>query len=530
MQEIHIKNQFTRDKVMIKGIFSQIKYDIQASIVVFLVALPLCLGIALASEAPMFSGVIAGIIGGVVVGFLSGSALGVSGPAAGLVAIVLAAQKSLGSWETFLLAGFIAGIFQVIAGFLRGGIIAYYFPSAVIKGMLCGIGIIIILKQIPHLIGYDISPILTDLTNGRFEFFYIREAIDNLNPGVVIISMLSIFILITWQILVKKGYKFFELLQAPLVVVLFGFLLAWIFNTGWFGFHLQPSQLVQIPEFKSIADLTQSIAFPDFSQFTNLEVYRVAAVIALVASLESLLCVEATDKLDPLKRVTPTDRELKAQGVGNMLSSLIGGLPITQVIIRSSTNITFGAKSKLSAILHGFFLLISILAIPTLLNEIPLASLAAILVMIGYKLASPSLFKQMYQMGWEQFLPFIITVVGIVLSDLLIGISVGFGVAIFIILRHHYLNAHDTSIVMKEGIVFHMELAEEVSFLNKGNIIHQLKRIPPKATLIIDGTRSKFVDSDVRGVISDFLENAKSRQITVEMRGIPASNTPFAAE
>lgn len=505
---------------MIKGIFSNLKYDFQASIVVFLVALPLCLGIALASEAPLFSGIIAGIVGGAVVGFLSGSALGVSGPAAGLVAIVLAAQQSLGSWKTFLLAGFIAGIFQIVAGFLRGGIIAYYFPSSVIKGMLGGIGIIIILKQIPHLIGYDVSPILTDLTDGRLEFFYIKKAMENINSGVVVISMISLLIMISWQYLINKGYKLFEILQAPLVVVLCGFVLSLLYKTGGLPFHLESSQLVQIPEFKSITDLTQVITLPNFNQLGNMEVYQVAAIIALVASLETLLCVEATDKLDPYKRITSTDRELKAQGVGNMLSSLIGGLPITQVIIRSSTNITFGAKTKLSAILHGVLLLVCVLTIPMILNQIPLASLAAILVMIGYKLASPSVFKQMFQMGWEQFLPFIVTVVGIVVNDLLFGISVGFTVAIFIILRHHYLNAHDTSIVMEKGMVFHMELAEEVSFLNKGSFIHQFRKIPPKSTVIIDSSGSKYIDNDVREVINNFSESAKTKDITVEMRGI----------
>lgn len=504
---------------MKKGIFSNIQYDFQASIVVFLVALPLCLGIALASEAPLFSGIISGVIGGVVVGFLSGSALGVSGPAAGLVAIVLAAQQSLGSWKTLLLAGFIAGMFQVIAGFLRGGIIAYYFPSSVIKGMLSGIGIIIILKQIPHLIGYDVSPVLTDLTDTRLVFFSINKAIENLNSGVVLISMISLLILISWQYFINKGYQLFEVLQAPLVVVVCGFAMSWLYQKGLLPFHLETSELVQIPEFKSIADLTEVLTLPDFQQLGNFKVYQVAAVIALVSSLETLLCVEATDKLDPYKRITPTDQELKAQGVGNMLSSLIGGLPITQVIIRSSTNITFGAKTKLSTIMHGMLLLICVLAIPMILNQIPLASLAAILIMIGYKLASPSIFKQMYRMGWEQFLPFIVTVVGIVVNDLLFGISLGFAVAIFIILRHHYLNAHDTSIVMEKGMVFHMELAEEVSFLNKGSIIHQFRKIPPNSTVIIDCSSSKYIDKDVQEIINNFLENAKTKDISIEMRG-----------
>lgn len=507
---------------MTKGIFAHAKHDLQASMVVFLVALPLCLGIALASEAPMFSGIIAGVIGGVVVGIASGSALGVSGPAAGLVAIVLSARESLGSWEAFLLAGFIAGILQVIGGFLRGGIIAYYFPSAVIKGMLSGIGIIIILKQIPHLLGHDVSPLLTELTNGRLEFFHIEEAFDHINPGVVVISIISLTTMVLWERITAKGHKVFEILQAPLLVVLFGLLLAWLYEHQWLPFSLEPSELVQIPEFQKIADLTHALTLPDFSQLANLEVYRIAVVVALVASLETLLCVEATDKLDPHKRVTPANRELKAQGLGNMLSCLIGGLPITQVIVRSSANITFGAKTKLSAILHGVFLLVCVLAIPELLNRIPLAALAAILVIIGYKLANPAVFKQVYRMGWEQFLPFIITIIGIVASDLLFGIGIGFAVAVFIILRHNYLNSHDTKIFLEEGITYHMELAEEVSFLNKGSIIHDLKQIPPKATLIIDASRSKFIDSDVREVIDNFLKSAKTKDISIELRGMQA--------
>ncbi|MCC5791601.1 MAG: SulP family inorganic anion transporter [Legionellaceae bacterium] len=506
---------------MKKGIFAHARHDLQASIVVFLVALPLCLGIALASEAPMFSGIIAGVIGGIVVGIASGSALGVSGPAAGLVAVVLSARESLGSWEAFLLAGFLAGILQVIAGFLRGGIIAYYFPSVVIKGMLSGIGIIIILKQIPHLLGHDVSPLLTELTNGRLDLFYIREAFDYINPGVVIISVLSLTTMVLWEQFTDRGYRLFKILQAPLVVVLFGLLFAWLYEHRWLPFYLEPSELVQIPEFQKMADLTHAIVLPNFSQLGNLEVYRIAVIIALIASLETLLCVEATDKLDPYTRITPKNRELKAQGLGNMLSCLIGGLPITQVIVRSSANITFGAKTKLSAILHGFFLLICVLSIPELLNRIPLASLAAILIIIGYKLANPTIFREIYQRGWEQFLPFIITIIGIVVSDLLFGIGIGFAVAVFIILRHNYLNSHDTKIFLEEGITYHLELAEEVSFLNKGNIIHELKQIPPNATLIIDGSRSKFIDNDVREVIDNFIKSAETQDISIQLRGLP---------
>ncbi|HAU3942039.1 TPA: SulP family inorganic anion transporter [Legionella pneumophila] len=506
---------------MQQGMFKYIKNDLPASIVVFLVALPLCLGIALASGTPMLSGIIAGIVGGIVVGIASGSALGVSGPAAGLVAIVISSIKLLGSWDAFLLAGVIAGIFQLIAGFLRGGIIAYYFPSSVIKGMLAGIGIIIIFKQIPHLLGHDVSPIILMEPNGHIEIARIEDALHFVNPGIIILSVLSLSIMLVWEKILAKKHIIFEIIQAPLVVVIMGIIFSLLCDNKLVNFTLKPSELVQLPSFSDIKELFGHLTFPDFSQITNWNVYKVSIIIALIASLETLLCVEATDKLDPHKQVTPTDRELKAQGLGNIISCFLGGLPITQVIVRSSANIAFGAKTKLSTILHGVFLLLTVITLPALLNKIPLASLATILVIVGYKLTTPVLFKQIYQKGWEQFLPFLVTIAGIVLSDLLFGITIGFSTAIFIILRHHYLNSHDIlKIRTKKNTEYYLSLAEEVSFLNKGSIIHELKNIPKNTTVIIDGTHSKIIDPDVKEVIYNFVLSAKTKNIEVELRGI----------
>lgn len=493
--------------------------DLPASIVVFLVALPLCLGIALASNAPMFSGIIAGIIGGIVVGMVSGSSLGVSGPAAGLVAIVISSIEILGSWEAFLLAGMIAGMLQLLAGFCRGGLIAYYFPSSVIKGMLSGIGIIIILKQIPHLLGHDVTTILEP--NGHFDVLEIKKALDYINPGVILISLLSLAIMVVWEKVLAKKHRLFDMIPAPLVVVLVGILLSELYESQYLPYALRSTELVQLPMFSGFNEFTTQLTHPDFSKLGNWVIYKTAIVIALIASIETLLCVEATDKLDPHKRVTSTDRELKAQGLGNMLSCLVGGLPITQVIVRSSANLTFGAKTKLSAIMHGVWLLLCAIFIPAILNKIPLASLAAVLAVIGYKLANPEIFKKMFRLGWEQYLPFLVTIVGMMVSDLLFGVMLGFAVAVFIILRHNYMNSHDILKIKADNeMQYHLCLAEQVSFLNKGSIIHELKNIPNNVTVIIDGSHSKIIDPDVREVIDNFLLSAKTRNIQVELTGV----------
>ncbi len=498
---------------------SNLRNDIPASIVVFFVALPLCLGIALASGAPLFAGLIAGIVGGIVVGGLSGSKIGVSGPAAGLAAIVLTSIATLGDYQYFLVAVVLAGIFQLILGLLKAGIIGYYFPSSVIKGMLTGIGIIIILKQIPHFFGYDNTP------EGDFAFFHlggentftdIFNTINYIQPGSAIVGILGLAILILWEKVLSKKGKVFKLIQGPLVAVAVG-IIFFILTQSHETFAIASSHLVSVPVPDSVGSFIGQFSFPNFSAITNPDVWIIAFTIALVASLETLLCVEATDKLDPDKNVTPTNRELLAQGTGNILSGLIGGLPITQVIVRSSANIQSGGKSKLSAIIHGFLLLISVILIPTILNMIPLSALAAVLLVVGYKLAKPALFKTMYNLGWKQFLPFIVTIVGIVFTDLLIGIGLGLAVGIVVILIKSYQNSH---FLNKEGEdiddgKIKMTLAEEVTFFNKGSIIKELENIPKNTTLEIDVRNTKYLDHDIIEILEDFNHKASLRNIKV---------------
>ncbi|NCI51928.1 SulP family inorganic anion transporter [Sediminibacterium roseum] len=505
-------------------LFKEIKSDLPASIVVFFVALPLCLGIALASGAPLFSGIIAGIIGGIVVGAASGSRLGVSGPAAGLAVIVLGAINVTfgGDYKTFLLAVVLSGAIQMALGFLKAGFIGYFFPSSVIKGMLTGIGLLIILKQIPHALGWDKDIEGDDeffQANGENTFSAIGKAWEFVTPGAVLIAAISLAILIFWDKVLSKKHRFFQILQGPIVVVGLGILMNYLFQNGTLNFSLKPDQVVKLPVPGSVADFFGQFTFPDFTQFTNPAVYQVAFVIAIVGSLETLLSVEATDKLDPLKRITPTNRELKAQGLGNIISGLIGGLPITQVIVRSSANITFGAKTKMSAVMHGFFLLISAISIAGVLNMIPLASLAAILLMVGYKLAKPSLFKQMYKLGWEQFVPFTATVVAILATDLLKGITVGILFGIFYTLRHSFRNSHHMKDVVttQDGQEqHHIVLAEEVSFFNKASVMNALDKIPNNSKVVIDCSNSKSIAYDVVELIQEYKTNALNKNIQVQ--------------
>ncbi|MEL6718393.1 MAG: SulP family inorganic anion transporter [Bacteroidota bacterium] len=502
------------------GMFSNLKYDLPASLVVFLVAVPLCLGIALASGAPLFSGIIAGIVGGIVVGVFSGSQLGVSGPAAGLAVIVLAAIQDLGAFETFLMAVVLAGVIQLVLGFLKAGIIGYYFPSSVIKGMLSGIGIIIFLKQIPHAFGYDkdyegsLQFSQPDGHNTLSELFYMFEAIT---PGALVIALISVAVLILWEQPFMKKQRVFQIVQGPLVVVGMGIILGLVFNNSE-SLSLKGEHLVSIPVPENISGFFGQFTFPDFSQILNPEVYLTAAVIAVVASLETLLCLEATDKLDPYKRIAPANQELKAQGIGNMVSGLIGGLPVTQVIVRSSTNIQSGGRTKAAAIFHGFLLLICAMAIPHILNLIPLASLAAILFLVGYKLAKPALFKAMYKLGWSHFIPFMVTIVGIVLTDLLVGIGMGMAVAIFFILRDNYkkpyfFNPEDHV----EGEPIRIVLSEDVTFLNKAAIMQTLNHIPNDSKVIIDASKSIEIDQDVIEIIEEFKIGAHLKNIEVEV-------------
>ncbi|MBP6214655.1 MAG: SulP family inorganic anion transporter [Chitinophagaceae bacterium] len=504
------------------SMFKEIKSDLPASIVVFFVAVPLCLGIALASGAPLFSGIIAGIVGGIIVGIASGSSLGVSGPAAGLAVIVLTSIATLGSWPAFLLAVVIAGFIQLALGFAKAGFIAYFFPSSVIKGMLTGIGLLIILKQIPHALGWDKDAEGDDAflqADGQNTFSEIAQALNFITPGAVLIAAISLGLLILWDSVLTKKHKIFQLIQGPIVVVILGIVMNYLFKSGTLDFSLADDQVVRLPVANNLTEFFNQFTLPDFSAITNVEVWKIAIVLAIVASLETLLSVEATDKMDPNKRITPTNRELKAQGLGNIFSGLIGGLPVTQVIVRSSANITFGGKTKLSTILHGIFLLISAITIASVLNMIPLASLAAVLLMVGYKLAKPELFKKMYKLGWEQFIPFVATVIGILLTDLLKGITIGMLFGIFYTLRHSFRNSHymKETVTSEEGHeVHHLVLAEEVSFFNKASVIKELEEIPENSKVIIDCSNSKSIAYDVVELIRDFKSNAKTKNIAVE--------------
>lgn len=496
------------------NLLSNLKSDIPSSIVVFFVALPLCLGIALASGAPLFSGLIAGIIGGIVVGSISGSQIGVSGPAAGLAAIVLTAIGDLGGFQNFLVAVVIGGAIQLLFGILRAGIIGYYFPSSVIKGMLTGIGIIIILKQIPYFFGYQ-SP------EGAFS---ISESLNFISPGATLIAFVSLAILLLWSNILSKKAKIFQLIQGPLVAVIVGIIYVF-FTVGNSYWEIQTQQLVSVPVPEDINSFFGQFSFPNFSVLTNPQIWVTGFTVALVASLETLLCVEATDKLDPQKRITPTNRELIAQGTGNILSGLIGGLPVTQVIVRSSANIQSGGKTKMSAIIHGFFLLISVLLIPALLNKIPLSVLAAILLIVGYKLAKPSLFITMYNLGWKQLVPFLVTVIGIVFTDLLIGIGLGLVVGIVIILIKSYQNSHFLHIEDKSKgrNQIKMTLAEEVTFINKGAILKELDSLPENTLLELDVRKTTYLDNDIIEILEDFSEKRENKKIDIKIisqRGI----------
>lgn len=489
--------------------FKNFKADIPASIVVFFVALPLCLGIALASGAPLFSGLIAGIIGGIIVGALSGSAIGVSGPAAGLAAIVLVAITTLGGFENFLLAVVLGGVIQVVFGLLKAGVIGYYFPSSVIKGMLTGIGIIIVIKQIPYFFGYEKALAENASFNEMFNF---------ISPGATLIACIGLAILIIWNVWLSKSYKIFQIVQGPVVAVAVG-IVYYILTKDNSVLAIDTAKLVSVPTPDNFSSFLGQFRSPNFREITNPQIWVTAFTIALVASLETLLCVEATDKLDPRKRVTPTNRELLAQGSGNIISGLIGGLPITQVIVRSSANIQSGGKTKMSAIIHGFLLLISVLIIPKLLNMIPLSVLAAVLFIVGYKLAKPALFVSIYKQGWKQFVPFIVTVIGIIFTDLLVGIGMGLAVGVVVVLfksyqNSHFLNIEDNSNGDKK---IKMTLAEEVTFINKGAILKELEQIATDSSLEIDVKKTRFLDYDIIEILEDFSLKAKNRNIDITL-------------
>jgi MFS superfamily sulfate permease-like transporter len=501
--------------------FKHLRNDIPASIVVFFVALPLCLGIALASDAPPLSGLISGIIGGIVVGIISKSKIGVSGPAAGLAAIVASAITSLGSFELFLSAVVLAGIIQLLFGVLKMGVIGYYFPNSVIKGMLTGIGIIIILKQIPHFFGYDTEAEGADTfmePSGENTFSAITHITDNITLGALIIGVVGLIIILFWDNILSKKHGFFKIIQGSLIAVLVGTIMQIIFSSIA-DLAIEGKHLVEVPVPNSISDFGEFLSFPDFSQIFSIEILTIAFTLALVASLETLLSVEATDKLDPEKNITPTNRELFAQGFGNIASGLIGGLPVTQVIVRSSANVQSNGKTKMSAILHGIFILVSILAIPTILNHIPKSVLASILIVVGFKLAKPSLFKKMFSLGWTQFLPFIVTIVVIVFTNLLYGIFTGLTIGFAVVLIKNYQNSvflHKKKI--HNSNVIEMTFAEEISFLNKAAIQKELFSLPENTRLELDIRKTTYLDHDIVEILEDFVIQAKNKNIFVHLK------------
>jgi MFS superfamily sulfate permease-like transporter len=504
------------------NLFANLKSDFASGLVVFLVALPLCLGIAMASGAPLFSGIISGVIGGIVVGYLSKSHLSVSGPAAGLTAIILTAITDLGAFDAFLTAVFIAGLLQLALGFVKAGSISNYFPTNVIEGMLAGIGIIIILKQLPHAFGYDSdfegdqSFLQRDGNNSISSLFGI---FDYIQMGSIIITALSLMILIAWDKV--PFFKRLKLIPGALVAVVVGVVLNEIFTNSGSTFAIAKEHLVSLPVPTTLDEFKQIIVTPNFSGFMNPKVWVVGLTIAIVASIETLLCIEAADRMDAKKRFTDTNVELKAQGIGNILSALLGGLPMTSVVVRTSANNNAGAKSKMSAIIHGVLLLISVVTIPLILNKIPLATLAAILLLVGYKLAKPATFIHFWHKGKYQFVPFIATLAAVVFTDLLKGVALGMIISIVFILKGNLKRAYSfKKEEYEDGDVIHIDLAQEVSFLNKAAIKSTLNDIPENSKVIITAYDTVYVAHDILDLIHDFkTTRAKEENIKVKLKG-----------
>ena len=503
------------------NIFSDVKPNFASGLVVFLVALPLCLGIALASGAPPLSGIIAGIIGGIIVGFLSTSNISVTGPAAGLTAIILASVTELGAFDLFLCAGIIAGATQLILGFLKAGSISNYIPTAVIEGMLAGIGIIIILTQLPHALGFDkdYEGKQTLFDNGFNLVPYMNEIASAIHPGAILIFAISIAILIVWDKI--PALKKIKMLPAALVAVTAGIVINLLFTSSGSSLAVTTDHLVKLPVPKSAEDFKALITFPNFTGFTMPAVWVTGITIAIVASIETLLCIEAADRMDFKKRITDTNQELRAQGIGNLISSFIGGLPMTSVVVRSSANANAGATTKLSAIIHGVLLLVCVLSIPAILNMIPLATLAAVLILVGYKLAKPATIKHFWDKGKYQFIPFMATMLAVVFTDLLKGVALGLAISIIFILlgnmkRAYYLSREE----LEDADAITIELAEEVSFLNKAAIKKTLKNIQPGSQVTINGKRTSYIATDVLDLIQEFANiTAKENNIAVNLVG-----------
>lgn len=502
-----------------------LRQDLPAGLSVFLVALPLCLGIALASGAPLFSGLVAGVIGGIVVGLMSGSEISVSGPAAGLAVIVAESIVKLGSYEAFLVAVVLAGAMQILLSLIKAGRFSSFFPDSVIKGLLVAIGIVIILKQIPHALGrdndYEGEFEFQQLADGENTVSEIYRAIETASPGAVVISLVSMVYLIVWERTAGRSTRaFFKNFPAALVVVAIGIGLNEFFRVAipaWYLGDTAHQHMVQIPTIAAGKSLSSIFDFPDFSVLGNLRVYSVAATIALVASLETLLNLEASDRLDSARRVSSTNQELLAQGVGNMLSGLIGGLPVTSVVVRTSANVYGGGRTRISPILHGVFLLVAVWLGGPLLNLIPLSCLAAVLIMVGYKLAKPAIFQKTYRDGWSQFVPFIVTTVGIVFTDLLVGIALGTVVGIIYVL---YTNFQSTFSLVRDGHQVTIEFEKDLFFLSKPQLKEALGTLEPGDEVIIDGTNALFIDHDIFNMLHDYRETARVQGIRYELRNV----------
>ncbi len=495
-----------------------LRHDLPAGLSVFLVALPLCLGIALASGAPLYSGLLSGIIGGLVVSLMSGSQLAVSGPAAGLTTIVAASIISLGDYRIFLLAVIVAGLFQILLGILKLGVIANYFPSSVIKGMLAAIGIILILKQIPLALGYDQPDFWT---SGFFKIFSqeklsksFHDFNQHITAGAIVITVISITILVLLQ---QSFAKKLRVIPAPLLVVTIGIITNMLFTKLGSGFTLKHTQLVNIP-----SNIFANISFPNFTHFfSTSEIWKDGLMIGLLATLETLLCIEAVDKLDKRNRITPINRELIAQGIGNITCGFLGAIPITAVVVRGSANVDAGGRTKLASFIHGLFLLVAVLLVPFILNKIPYASLSAILLVTGYNLTKPKLYRNMWSLGWKQFAPFLITILVILSTDLLMGVSIGLLVSIYFIVRNNFKTEYKITRTQHKGIeTEYIKLNSNVTFLNKVKLRETLDEVAEYSVLTIDGSECNFIDYDILEIISEFHNKAHDRHIELHLIGI----------
>ena len=508
------------DERVMPSLAASWRVDVPASIVIFLVAVPLCLGIALASGAPLFSGIISGIIGGVVVGSFSGSPLMVSGPAAGLSALVMTAIATLGSFRAFLATVVVAGVLQLVLAACHAGIVGYYFPSSVIRGMLTAIGLILILKQIPHALGYDVDFEGSESflqANAENTFSAILSAAARIEPAALLLSVVGLLLLVAWD---RGPLKRLRLFPGALAAVLLGIVGQQVLPLLNPGFQLGPEHLVGLPVPRSFADVGALFATPDWSALLRPDAWQIAFTLAVVASLETLLTLDATDRMDRYKREAPTDRELAVQGAGNIMAGFLGGLPVTGVLVRSAANVDAGAQTKASTVVHGLLMAAAVFLMPTLLNMIPLASLAAVLIYTGVKLTQPTLVRHTWNQGRVQFVPFVVTVGAILLTDLMIGILVGLAVGFLFVLFDQLRYPCYTVVSSAGAVLKRVRLHEQVSFLNKASLAKLLDELPPRSRVEIDGSNCRHIDHDVLEFISDFRQTATLREIDFRTVGI----------